>query len=196
MGKEVNTENTLKSCNSCGFIKPISSFGKNKKNKDGRKDYCVLCYKAKKAGIIGSKFDKRESKLTAKERSIRLKIKDPVEWKSRDIRKKLVSRCNTKQEKSKVPNKKDIRNWLENKLPLTCFYSGEYVDIFEFEIDHKNPVSRGGSNNLQNLAISTSSMNRAKGEMNEKEFFQLLETISVWEDQGKSLLSRLKRGFY
>jgi 5-methylcytosine-specific restriction endonuclease McrA len=80
--------------------------------------------------------------------------------------------------------------------PLICAYSGTKLTPLTLQVDHKIPLVRGGDNSFDNLCLSSQHMNLAKGQMTFEEFTSLLALIKDWEDQGKSLLSRLKQGYY
>ena len=73
-----------------------------------------------------------------------------------------------------------------------CFYCGEPITYsYQISIDHKQPVSRGGTHAVSNLAACCKHCNMAKGDMTEKEFKDLLIVCNSFGDGGKRLLSRL-----
>ena len=54
-----------------------------------------------------------------------------------------------------------------------CFYCGDLLySSFDMEIhvDHKTPISRGGTNDLSNLALTCGACNLSKGAKTEEEF--------------------------
>ena len=55
----------------------------------------------------------------------------------------------------------------------------------------KEPLERGGTNDLQNLCLTTKEMNTTKGTMTESEFKQLLSLVGGWADEGR-MLARLR----
>jgi hypothetical protein len=96
--------------------------------------------------------------------------------------------------KEEVPTRAEIQKVLEELCysGLICYYSRlQFFNPKYLEIDHKQPISRGGSFKLDNICITTKRMNSAKGDMTEKEFLSLLEVISTFEDKGNSVISRL-----
>jgi hypothetical protein len=96
-----------------------------------------------------------------------------------------------------VPSVDVLHEWLENQKPLTCYYSDVPLSVYDISIDHKQPLSKGGTNDLSNLCVSSQDMNTAKGGLNEKEFKSLLKTINKWsKDSGDMFLARLRYGFY
>ena len=99
-------------------------------------------------------------------------------------------------DKKLVPTTLQIEKWLIDQVPYVCYYTGAKLGL-NFEADHKVPLSRGGSPDLNNICLCTPAMNGAKGNLTDKEFKQLLKLISKWDDSaGKSLLARLRRGHF
>lgn len=66
-----------------------------------------------------------------------------------------------------------LKRWLlkgygENMI--TCHYCGKLIDGESPHLEHKTPISRGGSNHRTNLAIACASCNLKKGRKTEAEF--------------------------
>jgi 5-methylcytosine-specific restriction endonuclease McrA len=82
---------------------------------------------------------------------------------------------------------------------LLCAYCGIVLGSSKKTkpiMDHKQPISRGGTAETDNLGLCCAACNGAKGPLNESEFRELLSLISTWEDKGKALLIRLRGGFW
>lgn len=90
-----------------------------------------------------------------------------------------------------VPSRESVLAWLSDIETPVCFYSKTPISRDVVEADHLEPISRNGSFSLSNVVITSRFYNQVKGDLNDKEFFQLLNTISNWEDKGKSLMIRL-----
>lgn len=63
-----------------------------------------------------------------------------------------------------------------------CFLTGEEIDLSkpsEYHFDHIIPVSKGGDNSLENLAICTKLANMSKGEMVIDEYLELCKKILI-----------------
>lgn len=61
-----------------------------------------------------------------------------------------------------------------------CYLTGEILDIYQprtYHFDHKHPVSRGGSNALDNLGVCTADANIAKGILTEGQFIDLCRRV-------------------
>lgn len=64
----------------------------------------------------------------------------------------------------------------------TCYLTGLPIDINDtqsYHFDHKVPVSRGGSNTLDNLGICTKESNQAKSDSTIEEFLELCKKVLV-----------------
>jgi len=61
-----------------------------------------------------------------------------------------------------------------------CYLTGEELDIYQpraYQFDHIVPVSRGGSNSIDNLGLCTKEANQAKSDMTLDEFIQLCKRV-------------------
>jgi 5-methylcytosine-specific restriction endonuclease McrA len=175
-------------CTKCQIFKTWENYRTNNKVIGTKKQSsCKQCGKEHRKAVGRTK-----EKYSRKKRQKVLKSSDPVLFKARSIRSKLLSRVSGDL-KITTPKTEEILEWLLN-TPLVCYYSGEPLDLFKLHVDHKTPLVYGGTNELSNLCLASHHMNTAKGRMNEKEFKQLLDLISTWDDKGQSLLRRLKQG--
>jgi hypothetical protein len=62
---------------------------------------------------------------------------------------------------ARSPLSKIIREFVLNRDDYTCGYCGSFIG--PYEVDHIHPVSRGGSDEFDNLICSCVSCNRSKG---------------------------------
>jgi hypothetical protein len=90
-----------------------------------------------------------------------------------------------------VPSRESVLEWLSAIDIPVCYYSKTPISRDVVEADHLEPISRKGSFSLSNVVLTSRFYNQVKGDLNDKEFFQLLNTVSDWEDKGKSLMIRL-----
>lgn len=190
---QLKTEVTDKGrvCTKCLQFKTWENYRTNNKVPGTKKQSsCKQCGKEHRKAV-GRTKEKYSSKL----RQQAIKKENPLLYKARGIRSKLLSRVTDKSLKDSTPKTEDILKWLE-QTPLICYYSGIKLDLFKMHIDHKTPLARGGTNELSNLCFASHHMNTAKGKMTEQEFKQLLNLIRMWEDGGVSLLRRLKQGYF
>lgn len=61
-----------------------------------------------------------------------------------------------------------------------CYLTGEKIDVYQprtYHFDHVIPVSRGGTNTLENLGICTRQANLAKSDLTPQEFYQLCKSV-------------------
>jgi len=63
-------------------------------------------------------------------------------------------------------------NRFGTKPQLPCRYCGKLLTRDLATVDHKNPLSRGGKNNHENLTIACGDCNVDKGDMTFEEFKQ------------------------
>ena len=74
---------------------------------------------------------------------------------------------------------------------VVCTYCEASVDGITFSLDHRQPISRGGSHDIENLAICCKRCNMAKGSMSYDEYCSLLYLLRTFCDGGESVLRRL-----
>lgn len=64
----------------------------------------------------------------------------------------------------------DLKRKLCQDQDYRCMYCGRKRALRDFDIDHKNPVQRGGSDNLRNLQVLCPPCNKRKGNQTDREF--------------------------
>ncbi len=79
---------------------------------------------------------------------------------------------------------------------FACVYCLEPFDVRELSIDHKQPVSRGGTDEESNLVAACRRCNRAKGTMTYDEFMLILDPHHVpsWVTEGEAGLVAVSGG--
>ena len=173
-------------CTKCLEFKLWSEFNKARTKQLGYSASCKACKNAKKRAIPFVATPKTKEQV--RQQRIRLNKNDPLKRRSQQFR------SSTRVRDLNVPVLPSVEyeQWLKAIDPFVCYYSNATLKHTDFSIDHKQPLVRGGTNQLNNLCICTKAMNTAKGQMTEKEFKQLLKLISKWEDSGVKLLNRLR----
>lgn len=64
----------------------------------------------------------------------------------------------------------------------TCYLTGESIDINQpksFAFDHKIPVSRNGTNTIDNLGICLKKVNSSKTDMTPEEYIELCKKVLI-----------------
>ena len=72
---------------------------------------------------------------------------------------------------------------LAKKQGGRCMYCGRKVVRDLFDLDHKNPVARGGTNRTSNFQLLCRTCNTRKGAMTDREFRRKYKSIGVPQTQ-------------
>lgn len=64
-----------------------------------------------------------------------------------------------------------------------CYLCGEFVDFDSFEVEHHIPISKGGTNVLDNLYCSCATCNAIKRDIYPKEFMEKITQIFLYQMQ-------------
>jgi len=83
-----------------------------------------------------------------------------------------------KANKVKEPNTKELKLLLERQ-DYCCAISGIPLDPETAELDHIQPLSRGGTHELANIQIVDTRVNRMKGTMMMDEFIEICCKIAT-----------------
>lgn len=78
-------------------------------------------------------------------------------------------------------NRRDIYN----KYNGHCAYCGKMIEYDDMTIDHINPLSKGGNNDLANTIPSCQLCNNQKADRSIEEFQAFLEDITETLDENK-----------
>lgn len=73
-----------------------------------------------------------------------------------------------------------IRTRLFNDQNGLCFYTKQVLDIATAHIDHKIPISRGGTNDYSNLVLCTPEANLLKHNKTDREFLEWLKKTGAF----------------
>jgi 5-methylcytosine-specific restriction endonuclease McrA len=79
-----------------------------------------------------------------------------------------------------APGTLTLEDWLVKK-GAGCAYCGSKQ--YRLEIDHRIPLSRGGSNEPENIQAACQFCNRAKHDLDEAEFLEWLQAIQLLEER-------------
>ena len=83
-----------------------------------------------------------------------------------------------------------------NRTEGHCGICGRFIPLGEYTVDHIIPLSKGGTNDLDNLQACCSFCNKAKDDSMGEDFFQRIENIFLYQAQlkyGKKKLKKLKK---
>ncbi|WP_318614998.1 HNH endonuclease [Sporosarcina sp. YIM B06819] len=150
-----------KICKNCGLSKSVNEFEKRKDSRDGYRQQCNTCKK------IRSTFAKAK---WAKDDHISF-------WRVRSYSFNNAKARRTGIAAKVILNSKPI-NGMELKLLYDtdpcCYYCRVSLDRENIVFDHKQPLSREGKHEINNIAISCEDCNNLKGIRNETEFHNFL----------------------
>src|ERR1700688_950376 len=151
-----------KYCYKCKLILPIEDFHKDKSRPDGLDHRCKTCVRERQkqnkdylTSYQKEWRDKNPLKRKAITKRWYMKIKQDTERWNRRKKIKAVLNRNRKARLKSVEGSftiEDITAIYENQKGQ-CFYCNFDLED-NFEIDHKIPVSRGGTNWPDNLALT------------------------------------------
>ena len=149
-----------KKCKKCHVVRKASEFFKNKKRKDGLRSRCKLCEKEAQR-IRYERVGHEEARERRK--GIKSKPESYSYWRER-VKPKVHKGIDPYALKDKY-----------FKDP-SCQYCGiKFGHPEEAQLDHDNPRSRGGLNEIKNIVFACSPCNRMKGNMIGSEFVEFLK---------------------
>jgi len=168
----------LKECSKCKELKSLHLFRKDKGKWDGLYPYCKSCasVKDKKVYYKNPKKKMKVVKEYMKRTGEYYKYKpyNPKYYSSVESKKKKRARDlkrRTLKKNADIEYKitsQDIDNII-NKYNGKCAYCGKPT-LNNYHIDHKLPLSKGGGNEINNLALSCPTCNLSKNDKTDIEF--------------------------
>jgi 5-methylcytosine-specific restriction endonuclease McrA len=91
----------------------------------------------------------------------------------------------------------ELRQLLIDSYGKKCQFCNKRLDVNTLVLDHKIPISKGGTSNIDNLQIICSTSNSMKGSLDEEHFTLLLEWLETApEALRKDVSIRLSRGIH
>lgn len=161
-----------KACNTCGVLKTLENFHRNKNCPDGRLSRCKACRKIADAtyvdehrGIIRSRARKWRADNTsaADQRAREWALKNPNKIKAiRDRFRKtehgiITGRVDVRNRRARLRNaegKHSVQDIQEIMVLQRCKCANCAASLkLGYHIDHRVPISRGGRNDRNNLEL-------------------------------------------
>lgn len=153
-------QNNLRECPQCREIVPLKGFGWSVSRLNRVCKECMP-YRSKNGG----------AKAKRREYNQRLYVKAARKARSANISAKKYDAPGT-------ITMEDVL-WSHGHQLRRCFYCK--CDLGKnFELDHKNPLSRGGSNYISNVVLTCQSCNRKKHAMLPGEFMDYMYRVGLW----------------
>ena len=72
-----------------------------------------------------------------------------------------------------------VREGLYRGQKGRCMYCGHEVPLEDIQVDHKTPITRGGSDSDKNLQLLCASCNSRKGAMTDGEFRRIYKSVGL-----------------
>ena len=101
------------------------------------------------------------------------------------------ARLTTERKKFNLELKKNLAAAQGGK----CMYCGRKPDLDLMDIDHKNPISKGGTNTKRNLQVLCRTCNTRKGARTDREFRRMYKDAGVPQTQTPPTKTILPRAF-
>lgn len=131
----------------------------------------------------------------------------PTQWahqRAERFRAKSLARARKlKMNVDDVPSRKQLEHWILDNMKFDsdcistyaffeCYITGLRVMLPDAEIDHINGVRNGLG--FDNMGVTSREFNQIKSDMPLRDFKALMACIAEFDDAGKSVMTRLKRG--
>lgn len=166
----------LKSCCGCRQSKPLSEYHKDNSRADGRRIICKACVSKNNPVRAARTKELRHQRGISKfywQNGSRKRLTDE----QRVLNKKLTNKvCRTQRRGIKRATREDIQFVYELNIKahgtLTCYLCIKPIIFGDDHLEHKIPISRGGSNHRDNLDVAHKRCNLIKHDKTYEEFLK------------------------
>lgn len=180
----------MKTCNSCRQPKSFDSFYRNNANRDKLMGHCKECHKAR----LNETDEKRtpEKKRLLKDRhnaQRRKRREDPIirrqynlatlHRNERNVFRKTATAQNSRAMGRGKLDPKELWS-LARRQKLRCPLSGLYLTRKDISLDHIIPLSKGGSNTIENVRFVHRTVNNMKHDHTDAEFLSMCGDITLF----------------
>lgn len=171
----------MKRCTKCGEIKEFTEFNQSKNDKTGLQAHCKVCRRqyrqANREKIVEQQKEYREQNHEKYERYYQANREKILE-RNKKYRKANLDKLRVYEQKRRALKKNATGNATAVEIQARfdyygnrCYYCG--CDG-KMTIEHRIPLSRGGSHHPANIVPACPSCNFSKRAKTEKEFLKLL----------------------
>jgi hypothetical protein len=170
---------SFKECSKCKEWKELTLFRKDKGKWDGLYPYCKECANAKDRNIYKKNPEKKKQAVKdyMEKHPEKYNIYKPYNPKYYSSEKSRLKKRARDMKRRALKKEADLHHQITDevikavleKYNNCCVYCGENVSE-KFHIDHKLPLSRGGGNEIENLALSCPDCNYKKNNKTDIEF--------------------------
>lgn len=162
----------MKACSKCGVFKDVDAFHKSSKARDGLQSQCKDCAANSTKEWQRSNPNKSRTMATNWKQNNSERVKEYYSKWSKENPEKVVAKQHRrralKHNNGGTHTGQDIIN-LYIAQGGCCHYCGKDISN-GYHVEHKQPLSRGGSNGPENLALACPKCNLLKGNRTDVEF--------------------------
>lgn len=191
----------MKHCRGCDETKPIERFSRDRRAKDGRQRLCKTCQKVRFDQYRRANLEKMRKRQAAYRKANPEKVRRTYEKNREKQRERAKERywANRETELEKQAAYREANREKERlrarKIGLGGHTAAEIVEMLEsqdgvcaycetlqgdaFHVDHMIPLSRGGSDSWDNLALACAECNQSKHTRTAEEFMRFLRTACL-----------------
>lgn len=117
--------------------------------------------------------------------------KDPLKYRIGYMGGNVAKRCEVTKDIARAWLTQQCASW----LGLKCIYCPVILTIFNFSVDHRTPISRGGPRGLDNCQLVCKTCNLTKGDFTEQEYRAIVDFAGTGTAEfGKHLMGKLRMG--
>lgn len=158
-------------CAKCGTWKPVADFVKGMGG--GPHSYCKPCLSEWSHERRGTPPEKRKTYVPAYRLTPEEKAENKREWNHRQHQARRAA--GERPPKGSI----DVMWCLQHGR---CAYCQQYFGS-KYHVDHKTPIARGGTNDIENLHLTCPRCNMRKGTMTHDEFLvSKRRPVVAWDD--------------
>ena len=167
----------MKTCTKCRESKPTDQFSRDASSKDGLQGRCKAC----RAARYAANREKERAQQAAH------RAANPEKFRAWDAayakahpEKRAAARARRRALKAGAAGTCTAEQWAARHAYYDgkCIYCGTTDNI---QIEHRIPLSRGGTNWPSNLVPACGSCNRKKNTKTEKEYLTLLKSVAQFK---------------
>ena len=161
----------MKKCSKCGEEKELAEFSRDKSQKDGRYSKCKTCHK--------QYYQANREKILEREKQYKQENREKIAEYKKQYQQANRDKSNARSQKRRALKRKAAGNATAAEIQARFDYHGNRCYYCgcdgKMTIEHRIPLSRGGTHWPANIVPACQSCNYSKGTKTEKEFNKPLD---------------------